>query len=61
MVQKITPIQPRGVIGAPPTMYFQKMQFFVPSISSEVLALKNVISDYSIKLGMEVSLETSMN
>mgnify|MGYP007015856839 CR=1 FL=1 len=23
----LTPIQPRGVIGAPPTMYFQKMQF----------------------------------
>ena len=27
MVQKSTPIQPQGVIGAPPTMYFQKMQF----------------------------------
>ena len=27
MVQKTTPIQPRGVIGAPPTMYSQKMQF----------------------------------
>ena len=25
--KKSTPIQPRGVIGAPPTMYFQKMQF----------------------------------
>ena len=27
MVQKSTPIQPWGVIGAPPTMYFQKIQF----------------------------------
>ena len=25
--KKSTPIQPQGVIGAPPTMYFQKMQF----------------------------------
>ena len=25
--KKSTPIQPRGVIGAPPTMYFQKIQF----------------------------------
>ena len=24
--KKPTPIQPQGVIGAPPTMYFQKMQ-----------------------------------
>ena len=27
MAQKIYPIQPQGVIGAPPTMYFQKIQF----------------------------------
>ena len=40
MVHKLKPIQPQGVIGAPPYYVFSKDAILgrVPSISSEVLA-----------------------